>query len=226
MTLPVLKHGLNRDSAFGFSCGRCIGCCRHKKIQLNPYEIARMASHLGISTTDFIKQYTVSGTVLKNREDDTCIFLKTNGCSIHHDRPLVCRLYPLGRHIRHPWVETFSQFEPEPGCKGTFNQGGTIEKYLEAQGASVFMRAADLYLELLCFLLETIKDKTLSPTQAETVLKTVSGITEGRADENDLMWIDMDRTITDFCRQSGTPIPITIDERMAIHITAVRKWAV
>jgi hypothetical protein len=122
----------------------------------------------------------------------------------------------------------FTRWVAISGIRGLkpFNQGGTIEKYLEAQGASVFMRAADLYLELLCFLLETIKDKTLSPTQAETVLKTVSGITEGRADENDLMWIDMDRTITDFCRQSGTPIPITIDERMAIHITAVRKWAV
>jgi uncharacterized protein len=225
MTLSVFKHGLNRNSAFGFSCGRCIGCCRNKKIQLNPYEIARMASHLGISTTDFIKQYTVSGTVLKNREDDTCIFLETNGCSIHPDRPLVCRLYPLGRHIRHPWVESFSQFEPEPGCKGTFNQGGTIETYLDAQGAFPFMRAADLYLELLCFLLETLNDKPFSQDQSDTVKETVHNITKGNASEDDLMWIDMDRTINDFCGRSGTAIPTTLDERMAIHITAVRKWA-
>jgi uncharacterized protein len=225
MTLSVFKHGLTRDSVFGFSCGRCIGCCRHKKIQLNPYEIARMANHLGISTTNFITQYTVSGTVLKNREDDTCIFLETNGCSIHPGRPLVCRLYPLGRHIRHPWVETFSQFAPEPGCKGTFNKGGTIETYLEAQEAFAFMRAADLYLELLCFLLETLNEKPLARDQSDIVLETVHNITEGNASENELKWIDMDRTITDFCRQTGTPVPSTIDERMAIHITAVRKWA-
>lgn len=225
MTLSVFKHGLNRDSAFGFSCGRCIGCCRNKKIQLNPYEIARMASNLGISTTAFITRFTVSGTVLKNRDDDTCIFLETNGCSIHPDRPLVCRLYPLGRHIRHPWVETFSQFEPEHGCKGTFNQGGTIETYLEAQGAFTYMRAADLYLDLLCFLLETIKEQPLSSAQAKTVQETVHNITKGKANEKDVMWMDMDRTIADFCTKTGTPAPSTIDERMAIHITAVRKWA-
>jgi uncharacterized protein len=225
MTLPISKTGLTRDSAFGFSCGRCIGCCHNKKIQLNPYEIARMASYLGISTTAFITRYTVGGTVLKNREDGACIFLETKGCSIHPDRPLVCRLYPLGRHIRHPWVETFSQFEPDPGCKGCFSQGGTIETYLETQGAFAFMGAADLYLDLLCFLLETIKEQALSPAQAETVHKTVQNITKGKANEKDLMWMDMDQTIADFCAKTGIPAPSTIDERMAIHITAVRKWA-
>jgi uncharacterized protein len=225
MTLSLFKNGLTRDTLFGFSCGRCIGCCRDKKIQLNPYEITRMACHLSISTTDFITQYTVRGTILKNNEDGTCIFLETKGCTIHPDRPLVCRLYPLGRHIRHPWVETFSQFEPEPGCKGTFIQGGTIENYLEAQGAFPFMHAADLYLELLCFLLETLKDKPLSKDQSDTVLETVQNITEGNASENELKWIDMDRTIADFCRESGTPVPSTLDERMLLHITAVRKWA-
>jgi uncharacterized protein len=225
MSLRVIKHGLNRDSVFGFSCGRCIGCCSNKKIQLNPYEIARMANHLAISTTDFITQYTVRGTALKNREDNTCIFLETKACSIHPDRPLVCRLYPLGRHIRHPWVESFSQFDPEPGCKGTFNQGGTIETYLEVQGAFAFIRAADLYLDLLCFLLETLNDKPFSPDQSGTVLETVHNITDGKADENALKWIDMDQTISDFCRQTGTPVPTTLDEKMAIHITAVRKWA-
>jgi Fe-S-cluster containining protein len=157
MTLPVFKHGLSRDSAFGFSCGRCMGCCRNKKIQLNPYEIARMASHLGISTTEFIADYTARGTVLKNREDGTCIFLKKNGCSIHPDRPLVCRLYPLGRHIRYPWVESFSQFESEPGCKGTFNQGGTIETYLEEQGAVDFMRAQTFIWNYSAFYLKRLR---------------------------------------------------------------------
>jgi hypothetical protein len=35
----------------------------------------------------------------------------------------------------------------------------------------------------------------------------------------------MDRTIADYCRRSGQPVPSTIDEKMAVHITAVRKWA-
>jgi Fe-S-cluster containining protein len=225
MTLSVIKHGLTRGSTFGFSCGRCIGCCRYKKIQLNPYEIARMASHLGLTTTEFISMYTVKGTVLKAAADGACIFLTPEGCRIHPDRPLVCRLYPLGRHIRYPWIETFSQFEPEPGCKGTFNEGGTIETYLEEQDAFAFMRAADLYLELLCFLLETLKDRPYSQEQSDTILETVHNITKGKASENELVLMDMDLTIADFCRRSGQPVPSTLDERMAVHITAVRKWA-
>jgi hypothetical protein len=87
------------------------------------------------------------------------------------------------------------------------------------------MRAADLYLELLCFLLETLNEKPISQDQSDAILETVHNITKGKASDNDLKWVDMDRTITDFCRQSGIPIPSRLDDKMAIHITAVRKWA-
>jgi Fe-S-cluster containining protein len=225
MTLPVCKTGLSRGSVFGFSCGRCTECCRFKKIQLNPYEIARMADNRAISTTEFITQYTIGGTVLQSRPDGSCIFLKTEGCSIHNDRPLVCRLYPLGRHVTYPTEETFSRFEPEPGCRGSVHHSGTINQYLEGQGAFDYMYAADLYLDLLWHLLEHLREHGPEPSQAKTLLKTVHTVAEGETVGNDIPWIDMDRAIADYCSQYGIPEPLTIEARMKMHITAVRRWA-
>ncbi len=226
MALPLCKTGLNRASPFGFSCNRCIGCCRYKKIQLNPYEIARMAHNLGISTTGFIATYTAhGGTVLQTREDGTCIFLDAEGCGIHPDRPLVCRLYPLGRYVDYLGVETFSQAVLEEGCRGELNESGTIEKYLEEQGALPFMHAADLYLNLLWDLLDILNDQELEASESETVLEKVRVVTNDGCDGNELFRTDMDLVLEEYCRQSAIPVPEDIDERMATHIKAVRKWA-
>ncbi len=59
MAIPVTRSGLDRSAPFGFACNRCLQCCMNKKIQVNPYEIARLAQHLGISTTEFIERFTV-----------------------------------------------------------------------------------------------------------------------------------------------------------------------
>jgi hypothetical protein len=70
MTIPVRETGLKRTSLFGYTCNRCLACCRHKKIQLNPYEIARLAKNRGLSTTDFIARCTTNGgTVLRFDEE-------------------------------------------------------------------------------------------------------------------------------------------------------------
>jgi Fe-S-cluster containining protein len=116
--LPKMRDSLNRDTPFGFSCNRCLQCCRDKKIQVNPYEIARLAARLGISTTVFIAEHTDAGGVhLRFDDEGACVFLDAQGCSVHEDRPLVCRLYPLGRHLDGSDIETFSEVEPEPGAR-------------------------------------------------------------------------------------------------------------
>ncbi|MEA5113143.1 MAG: YkgJ family cysteine cluster protein [Geobacteraceae bacterium] len=226
MSTSLCKTNMNRQSSFGFSCCRCIACCRFKKIQLNPYEIARLARNRGISTTEFIARYTTnSGTILKFGNDGTCIFLNAEGCSVHPDRPLVCRLYPLGRHVHYPTEETFSLIETDEGCKGVFHGNGAIELYLEEQGAGPFMHAADLYLDLLWQLLEMLQDRELEPCQSETVIDTVRAVADTGAGGHDLSRIDMDRAVADYCRQSGIPVPKDLEKKMVMHIKAVREWA-
>ena len=93
------QHRAAREQTFGYFCHACSRCCQGKVIQVNPYEIARLARHLDVSTGAFQEKWTEGGkgTVLARTEDDACVFLGRGGCTVHGDRPLVCRLYPLGR---------------------------------------------------------------------------------------------------------------------------------
>ncbi len=224
--IPLCRTGLGRHSAFGYSCSRCLSCCRHKTIQLNPYEIARLAGSLGISTTGFIDRFTtVGGTALRSKEDGTCVFLDARGCSVHADRPLVCRLYPLVRHVGLPGAERFSQVEPEEGCRGIFHGNGDVERYLEEQGAFPFMEAADRYLELLRHLLESLMEPVPGTPGSEAVLDAVRAVSDGRSDGFDLSWMDMDRALARYREKNGVPLPVDAQTRMRMHIEAVRSWA-
>lgn len=226
MTIHLCKTGLSRHSAFAYSCSRCLICCRFKTIQLNPYEIARLASNRGLSTTLFIERFTTnSGTYLQSKQDGTCIFLDAGGCSVHADRPLVCRLYPLGRHVDFLGVEKFSLMESEEECQGIFHENGTIEQYLEEQDAVSFMRAADRYLDLLWHLLEGLKEQGSESSESETILNTVQTVSGGHSDGYDLSWMDMDQALTTYCAQHGIPVPVDAEDKMKMHIKAVRAWA-
>ncbi len=226
MELSIHKIGLTRNSAFSFVCNRCLSCCHLKKIQLNPYEIARMARNRGVSTTEFIGRYTDNaGTMLKFNDEDACIFLESEGCSVHPDRPLVCRLYPLARYVEFTGQESFSQVELEDDCQGELHENGTIEQYLETQGALPFMHAADRYLELLCLLMDIIKKREVESSITEAVIDTVRAVSTGEITRDDLSIVDMDRMVQYYCAEEGVTVPESIDEKMLLHIRAVKKWA-
>ena len=90
-----------RDSAFSYACHACSRCCHDKIIHVNPYEVGRLAQNLNLSTTEVLSRYTTAnGDNFKQTEQGACVFLTGQGCGVHADRPLVCRLYPLGRRGR------------------------------------------------------------------------------------------------------------------------------
>ena len=80
-----------RQERFRYVCHQCLRCCHDKKIQLNPYEVARLARNRGQTTTQFRAEWTVdgAGTVLQQTETGACVFLGAGGCMVHADRPLV-----------------------------------------------------------------------------------------------------------------------------------------
>ncbi len=226
MSMKLHRTGLNRDSVFGYTCNQCILCCRFKTIQLNPYEVARLARNRQVTTTVFIEQYTGSGgTVLAANDDGTCVFLGSEGCDVHADRPLVCRLYPLGRRVSFTGDETFAQVACDEGCRGVFHEKGTVRQYLDEQGAFPFMDAADRYLALLRHLLENLMENESGPAESEAVRHVVNDVTGGAMEHDALVWNDMDRVLREHGRTKGAEIPESLEQRMIIHINAVRLWA-
>ncbi len=149
---------IRRDSTLSFACVRCGRCCHDQAIQLNGYEIARLARGLGLCTAETIARYTTGGgQFLRFDGDGACGLLRAKGCAVHADRPLACRLYPLGRELDETGRESFVPLTPHPLCAGQVEppvtpQVGpaaeaTIAHFLEGQGAGPFLLAFDLYQE-------------------------------------------------------------------------------
>jgi hypothetical protein len=193
--------------AFSYSCVRCNRCCTGKRIQLNPYEVARLARRLGVTTAEFRDRWTEDGlgTVLRRGDKEACSLLGENGCTVHPDRPLVCRLYPLGRHVTEQGAVRFSDVDLQPPPGGVFGQDGTISQYLVSQGAVPFIEAADEYFTWYC---AAVAQLAAAPAVADDP--------EPASVMSDLL--DMDRMVFDHCARLGIPEPEDVEERKRLHL--------
>ncbi|UCE66054.1 MAG: YkgJ family cysteine cluster protein [Candidatus Zixiibacteriota bacterium] len=133
-------------------------CCKNfssnDRIIIEPYDVLRLSRRLSISTGKFLEQYAdltlddhthFPVALLKykgNRRRNKCHFLRSYGCSVYEDRPLRCRLYPLGR-ILNRGKSYFIHIgncicEDSPGDKSWGAQEWTdasgAEDYLDYQG--------------------------------------------------------------------------------------------
>ena len=107
---PVLPNQLTGDAVIQFRCHKDIdcfnACCKNIDIMLTPYDILRLKKRLGITSTEFLRQYTepfefgkgsVGGVKYKPKEGtNECQFVTDEGCSVYEDRPTACRYYPIG----------------------------------------------------------------------------------------------------------------------------------
>jgi uncharacterized protein len=142
--LPVLRTG---SDTYSYECRACSRCCHHKGIPVGPYELARLAAGLGITTTALIRDATAAdAALLRQQQNGACVFLTPAGCGVYAERPLACRLYPLGCLVTADGTESFVELVPHPASEGVTGDGGTVEGYLEAQGVDPYKRAAERYL--------------------------------------------------------------------------------
>ncbi|HVA12233.1 MAG TPA: YkgJ family cysteine cluster protein [Stellaceae bacterium] len=200
-----------RAEHFGFLCRRCTRCCHNKRIQVNPYEIARLARRFGQSTSAFGAASTEggAGNYLNRTDSGACVFLGPEGCTVHEDRPLVCRLYPLGRHVSADGTERFSHMTPHPQTESEINDRGTIGEFLATQGAAPFMRAADEYANWVRHAIAALGGGIDRPAPGD------------HAEGFDL--VDMDAAIAAHCAAAGIDEPADIEARKALHLTILYR---
>ncbi len=184
----------------------CNRCCHDKLIPVSPYEVARLAANLELSTTEVIERFTVDGNALAF-PDGACTFLTERGCSVHADRPLVCRLYPLGRVAQPDGTETWVELAPHPATAGEYGTAGTLEQYVESQDAAAMVEATRRYYALL--------GRVVALVAAE----------EGTADSDEPVdeppdLIDIDAALAG----RGIAVPGNPWEKMELHLDAVSAW--
>ena len=148
---------LGPDDAFRFRCHKGIACfnkcCENIDIMLTPYDIVRLKNRLGMSSRDFIDQYTrdfamdghgMPGLKLKTKPGSSaCVNLTAEGCSVYEDRPAACRYYALGlismRRKDSPVDEDGYFAIKEPHCLGHDEPlVQTVAEYRRSQGVDVY----------------------------------------------------------------------------------------
>jgi Fe-S-cluster containining protein len=106
---PNVPELLTETTRIRFNCHKGISCfnacCKQADVTLAPYDVLRLRQRFGLSCAEFLKRYTVPfqmdadgvpGLKMRTTEDGACVMLDgENGCSVHSDRPTVCRYYPV-----------------------------------------------------------------------------------------------------------------------------------
>src|SRR5438045_4934947 len=90
-----------RDVEEQIDCTACANCCRVATIRVIDRDIEKLARRFGLSRERFQQEYTTEdaeeGRVLK-RNENGCVFLEGNLCSIYDVRPQTCAQFP---HLIH-----------------------------------------------------------------------------------------------------------------------------
>jgi Fe-S-cluster containining protein len=150
---PVIPEQFDEDHVIKFRCYKGIecfnACCRDIDITLTPYDILRLKQRLGITSTEFLAQYTypfefgknsIAGVKMLPVEGGTeCRFMTEEGCSVYQDRPTACRYYPVGLLSLRRADENFDRSSyalvKEDHCKGHLEEREiTIRDYRKEQG--------------------------------------------------------------------------------------------
>ena len=143
---------------FKFRCHKGVSCftrcCRGINLVLTPYDILRLKNRLGLSSEEFLAIYTKPELLektdlpmvtlkLMDDEEESCPFVRDDGCIVYEERPSCCRYYPLGvasmSHKENPDDDKdFFFFINEPHCKG-FEEDTlwSVASWREDQGVDV-----------------------------------------------------------------------------------------
>lgn len=157
----MLNTLLDLNTKLPLTCSRKGICCHGNQVLLNPWELNRLAFDKKISVKQFRDLYCHwSGIRLKfdgekdHRGKNSCSqYIQDFGCSVHEARPLVCRLFPIGRQIHNDEVKYIFQSKTFPCLDGCSEVNElpkmTVEDYLLDQKTNLFEQAQDAYLEVM-----------------------------------------------------------------------------
>jgi Fe-S-cluster containining protein len=97
------RHSDRRLRRFGeeiqaeIDCTKCANCCRVTETGIDERDVQRLAKFLGASRDEFLRDYSAKaedGELILKRDENGCVFLKDNLCTVYEARPQNCANFP------------------------------------------------------------------------------------------------------------------------------------
>jgi uncharacterized protein len=97
------RHSDRRLRRFGeeieaaIDCTECANCCRVTEVGITEKDVEKLAKFVGASEREFVEQFTAlddSGSMILKRNENGCVFLEGNLCSVYVARPHNCANFP------------------------------------------------------------------------------------------------------------------------------------
>lgn len=160
-------------------CRGCSQCCSGmgNTVVLDPLDIYRLTVNLGLTfeelMADKIELNVVDGIILPNLKmssgTQTCAFLNEAGrCSIHPQRPGICRLFPLGRYYEKE-RRSFRYFHQVQECPAPGKTKIKVEKWMDTPNLSRYER----FVNDWHYFLEDVQER-LKREQDEAGVKNIN----------------------------------------------------
>ena len=115
-----------------------------------------------------------------------------------------------------------SVISDHPNTKGVYGLRGSVADYLEQQGVAPFFDMGDRYGAAYRRMVERLE--CLGPDELQRRPGRRNDVDETEPGQAASSWIDIDRTIAEFCNANRRPIPVDIDEAVTIHLEAINSW--
>lgn len=120
-------------------CKGCSDCCHGMgdTVVLDPMDVFRLTTGLKMSFEELLTGKAVLGVIdgivlphlSMEGKDNACVFLdEKERCSIHHIRPGICRLFPLGRYYLD---DSFKYFLQKDECKNQERTKVRVKKWID-----------------------------------------------------------------------------------------------
>ncbi len=157
------------NGRFRFNCHKEIACftdcCAKLRLILTPYDILRLKNRLGMSSTQFLEKFTE--TLIDNnsrfpmvklkmsgQEDGRCPFVTPDGCTIYEDRPIACRLYPVGNASAFAGSKTHTKEKfflvQETHCLGfKEDREWTLDEWLSHEGVKEYNSINEPWMKIV-----------------------------------------------------------------------------
>jgi uncharacterized protein len=223
----VSLHILSHNSPFSYTCNRCGECCRNRKILLNPYDTALLASLVDLPIQRFAERF-IDKTDWSLRKDlKGCVFLNDSGCEVYAGRPTVCRLYPLAWRSNKHGDEQFLVLTPEATSKGEYGTASVVSDYVYGAVTKTQLLISEKYSRFFRRLAAALNDTIGGDSRHIRDL-----VLENRSLHERLfprlqeylpvnLLFEMQKVLSRYCKDHGINIPSSLEDRAELHVTAL-----